>query len=92
MWNVNIIPKVPFEIRKIQLFWFPVPAHIDAGMEKCPIFMYEVGRNPMYYVYGFPNYKGQGIKVGFSPNQHNNLVINPNFVNRSVEIEEKKRM
>ncbi|EGR30322.1 sarcosine oxidase, putative [Ichthyophthirius multifiliis] len=92
MWNVNIIKGVPFEIRKIQLFWFNVPPQIDLGMQKCPIFMYEVSKNPMYYVYGFPNVQNQGIKLGFSPNQHCKIIENPNFPTRSVDTFEKVRM
>ncbi|EAR86962.1 monomeric sarcosine oxidase (macronuclear) [Tetrahymena thermophila SB210] len=91
MWNTQII-NAPLEIRKIQLFWFKVPENVNMDLDHCPIFMYEVDRNPLYYVYGFPNYQGSGIKVGFSPNQHNNITQSPDRPIRSVEPQEKTRI
>ena len=61
-------------------------------LDHCPIFMYEVDRNPLYYVYGFPNLDGAGVKVGFSPNQHNHIIQSPNRPVRAVDIQEKERI
>ena len=79
--------RVPLQVRRKHLHWYPGPAESYAAERGCPAFLFET---PAGDFYGIPAFDGYGLKAG----EHSGgaAVADPLVDDRSIDREDRQRV
>ena len=79
--------RVPLQVRRKHLHWYPGPAESYAAEFGCPAFLFETGVGDFY---GIPAFDGYGLKAG----EHSGgaVVADPLVDDRSIDMEDRRRV
>ncbi|HEX3314606.1 MAG TPA: N-methyl-L-tryptophan oxidase [Gemmataceae bacterium] len=79
--------RVPLQVRRKHLHWYPGPAESYAAERGCPAFFFETGVGEFY---GIPAFDGHGLKAG----EHSGgaVVADPLIDERVIDMEDRQRV
>jgi len=83
-WTGKLMPNLKKEtsINRIKMTWFPPKNRMDFNQEKFPVF---IRKTDDVELYGVPSLDGTTVKVSFT--YKHDYVKDPDFLNRSVDLE-----